>query len=462
MKKTMSTILAISITLTAPSYALTLKDLNNHWAKSSVEYLIANGVVSGYSDGTFKPNKTITNSEFLSLVLKAIKVDLKAPLEGEKWDAPIMRKALEMGIIKKGEPMTNSSQNITREQTATVLYRVLQQTEKLEDYYGQYNYPLEHVVTDYAQISKEHLAGVAMLFQQGIMNGSEKQEANKPYITRLINPKGEVTRAEMSVLISKIMDKSRRLSEHKVSRKTQTKIIEVLPLKVSPYSISMPFKNDKPLVDEKKVIKELENTTYNIWTTDFGKVMKMDEYINHEWAVPTSLEEKTEKANTHYETVKNTFETNFNVSYKDDLKQYEKDLRYWMPFTGLADAHVKNHLKMIKDKKLTIESQLVTDKSLFYRSSSNEKRVKMRLYFRIKSDVGASTVPFYEYLFKTESGMVNIKTNQWYQFDLEGENALIGGEGKYSRTWHNASMDYSMVFRKSWNLSDLIPIKAKQ
>jgi len=51
---------------------LEFKDVENHWAKSSINLWIEKGLIKGYSDGTFKPNGYITRGEFINLVNNVI------------------------------------------------------------------------------------------------------------------------------------------------------------------------------------------------------------------------------------------------------------------------------------------------------------------------------------------------------------------------------------------------------
>ncbi|EFI41858.1 hypothetical protein HMPREF0629_00487 [Peptoniphilus sp. oral taxon 386 str. F0131] len=46
--------------------------LNNHWAKESIENVRAEGWISGYSDGSFKPDQYITRAEVVSIVNKML------------------------------------------------------------------------------------------------------------------------------------------------------------------------------------------------------------------------------------------------------------------------------------------------------------------------------------------------------------------------------------------------------
>jgi hypothetical protein len=59
---------------------ISLKDLNNHWAKTQVESGVAAGYVSGYPDGTFRPEAPITRAEFMKLLSAAMRLQ---PGQGE-------------------------------------------------------------------------------------------------------------------------------------------------------------------------------------------------------------------------------------------------------------------------------------------------------------------------------------------------------------------------------------------
>ena len=52
-----------------------LTDINGHWAQKTIEELVATGAISGYPDGTFKPDQTITRAEFATILVKAWELD---------------------------------------------------------------------------------------------------------------------------------------------------------------------------------------------------------------------------------------------------------------------------------------------------------------------------------------------------------------------------------------------------
>lgn len=66
-----ATMMASSMLLT-PTYAVEFSDLpETHWAYEDIMKLVEDGVVNGYTDGTYQPGKEVTRGEFLKLILTA-------------------------------------------------------------------------------------------------------------------------------------------------------------------------------------------------------------------------------------------------------------------------------------------------------------------------------------------------------------------------------------------------------
>ncbi len=83
-----------------------LNDITQHWAKDYVEQLVDRGVVSGYSDGTFRPDASVSRAEFLKMVLGALDYEIAVSVnenpftdvESTAWYAPYIAAAKEAGI----------------------------------------------------------------------------------------------------------------------------------------------------------------------------------------------------------------------------------------------------------------------------------------------------------------------------------------------------------------------------
>lgn len=118
-------IVVSTITVSAPSFATYFSDIENHWAKSYIEIVSNYDAVSGYPDGTFKPNNTIKRIEFITLIVNSQGIGTRNPLEGEYWGQPYIEAALSSGLIVANEygNMAESTfeKNVSREELASIV-----------------------------------------------------------------------------------------------------------------------------------------------------------------------------------------------------------------------------------------------------------------------------------------------------------------------------------------------------
>lgn len=49
---------------------------DNYWASQDIKALAASGIITGYTDGTFRPNEVITRAEIIAMISRI--VDFKA------------------------------------------------------------------------------------------------------------------------------------------------------------------------------------------------------------------------------------------------------------------------------------------------------------------------------------------------------------------------------------------------
>ncbi|MFH1576099.1 MAG: S-layer homology domain-containing protein, partial [Candidatus Margulisiibacteriota bacterium] len=101
---------------------------NGHWAKQPIEYLATLGVMGGYPDKTFRPEKALTRGELAALLVKAKGFDLTGAqkqvfqdVSGNSWVAPYVKVAVDRQYVK-GYPDGTFQPNrkITRAEAATV------------------------------------------------------------------------------------------------------------------------------------------------------------------------------------------------------------------------------------------------------------------------------------------------------------------------------------------------------
>lgn len=109
MKKSIlvSVMIALVIVLALPimvGAAPAFKDIQGHWAAKDIQAALDRGFVSGYPDGTFKPNGTITRAEAAGMLSRITKLVPAAEsyafvdLEGH-WSRDQVRKLVALGFI---------------------------------------------------------------------------------------------------------------------------------------------------------------------------------------------------------------------------------------------------------------------------------------------------------------------------------------------------------------------------
>lgn len=90
-------------------------DINGHWGHSAICYVIENGLFSGISGSTFSPDDNMTRAMMWSILYR-----LNGGKDiGEIWYEPARNWAIKCGISDG----TNPSDDISREQLVTILYR---------------------------------------------------------------------------------------------------------------------------------------------------------------------------------------------------------------------------------------------------------------------------------------------------------------------------------------------------
>jgi hypothetical protein len=58
----------------------------DHWAGEAVENMVEQGIIQGYPDKTFKPEKSVTREEFAALICKTFNLELKSPTVPSFYD----------------------------------------------------------------------------------------------------------------------------------------------------------------------------------------------------------------------------------------------------------------------------------------------------------------------------------------------------------------------------------------
>lgn len=168
-----------------------MKDIEGHWAKSAIEKALAQGFVTGYKDGTFRPNGSVTRGEFTAMIARALQLEGKAAelafqdaAQIPAWAKAYVAEAVGAGIIGGYADQTfRPDSQITRSEMAAMIVRAS-------------GLPLEAAAAlsfeDKAQIPQWAQAQVATAVQAGLMSGKT---------TTKFVPNAKATRAEAVAVI---------------------------------------------------------------------------------------------------------------------------------------------------------------------------------------------------------------------------------------------------------------------
>lgn len=115
-------------------------DVTGHWAQDEIAALAASGIIDGYEDGTFQPNKTITRAEIISMVSKMVNLAKAKQVSDTTfhdtsgvWNADQIDQAAKAGIINGREAGAFAPNAFsTRAEALTIILNVLELSPELK------------------------------------------------------------------------------------------------------------------------------------------------------------------------------------------------------------------------------------------------------------------------------------------------------------------------------------------
>ncbi|MEQ9238557.1 S-layer homology domain-containing protein [Coleofasciculus sp. E2-BRE-01] len=118
------------------SASKTFPDIQNHWAKPFIEGLLDKGLISGFGDGTFKPNEKMTRAQYAALLVKAFDPEPKREAKNfldvsdQSWAKDVIQKAYRGGFLS-GYPgdMFRQGDDVERVQVLVSLVNGLELSE---------------------------------------------------------------------------------------------------------------------------------------------------------------------------------------------------------------------------------------------------------------------------------------------------------------------------------------------
>lgn len=170
-------------------------DMISHWAKDDVCILASKGIVTGYGDGTFKPEQAVTRAELVKLIANAFELSktgeniVFSDVDKSAWYYDSLSILALRGIVNGDGNRFNPNEFITREDAATIISRTLDAI----NYVGSgmaIEFSDKSDISDYATSHVDKLSGL------GIIKGSDNG----------FNPKTNLTRGEIAAIINRTLN----------------------------------------------------------------------------------------------------------------------------------------------------------------------------------------------------------------------------------------------------------------
>ena len=189
-------LIAVGMLVSMCSYAVTFSDLSTeHWAYSYITSLVEKGIISGYPDGTYKPENTVSRAEFMKLIMAALHEGegYFKSVEGEHWATPYFKEAEEKEYLMNGTEENDWDIEITRLEMANILAQV-----SIGNSIFNYS-PLEEEIkfSDVETLGDMSKSYIEFITHNKFISG---------YPDGTFGPDRTMTRAECATIISRFID----------------------------------------------------------------------------------------------------------------------------------------------------------------------------------------------------------------------------------------------------------------
>lgn len=107
---------------TEAATGLPFSDISDkYWALETIRWGYDAGLVKGYQDGQFKPGKTVTEAEFLTMLIRSYEPEVTASTKGN-WANPYYNRAKALNYpVKSYTDLASRNQVITRAKVAELI-----------------------------------------------------------------------------------------------------------------------------------------------------------------------------------------------------------------------------------------------------------------------------------------------------------------------------------------------------
>ncbi|MEW4286080.1 S-layer homology domain-containing protein [Priestia koreensis] len=234
---------------------ISFKDTKGHWAEAAIADLAERSIISGYKDGTFRPNENVTRAQFVRMIVNAMGYVPVKPTKQtfqdvgpNNWESSYVETAIAHGILIKNEwgNQFKSGTVTNREEMAVMVARAL----KLQSV----NNP-----TTFKDAKEMKYPGlVEATAKRGILTG---------YNDQTFKPKVSLTRAQASRVVYNTIQSDIKATEEKdepikeqltlkqdVLQIPQENVSDII--EISPDTNEFTIQKDSPILSELAVTSD--------------------------------------------------------------------------------------------------------------------------------------------------------------------------------------------------------------
>jgi hypothetical protein len=194
-KKVLSMVLVLTMVIAQLSLVSAMeesKDYEGHWASTTIESWMAQGLIKGFPDGSFQPDTTVTRAQFVTMIDNVFGFQAEGTTEfsdvvSTDWYYDAVMKASAAGVVQGSNGMFRPNDLITRQEASVALYNayIMEEVE-------------ESVLEGFEDVNT--IAAWALLQENALVaKGYMKGRTD----TTLV-PTGHLTRAEALTLLANI------------------------------------------------------------------------------------------------------------------------------------------------------------------------------------------------------------------------------------------------------------------
>lgn len=185
-------------------YNTRFSDIKGHWAQPAIDWLFARQITSGISRDSYGPEQPLTRAQFAAFLVKVLGLTARggqnlsfSDVPASYWGCQAIEAAAEAGLVSgTGNGRFEPERNITRQEMATVLDKVLQYEGKRVSLSDEQQQQLLAAYTDRNDIAAWAADGLAACINAGLIKGRTSSS---------MAPLGLTTRAEAAVVVKGLM-----------------------------------------------------------------------------------------------------------------------------------------------------------------------------------------------------------------------------------------------------------------